>query len=116
MAMAKLFVMRAEGGAFLVHVDEDLAEPAVVVFAGAQIDLVAADDGLLRVALAAVGQLLALAQHGDALDDLLDDLLGERAARAAAGCSMKASTASSSSSSSAMSCELSGCDSFEPSR
>ena len=54
---------RAEGGAFLVHVDEDLAEPAVVVFAGAQIDLVAADDGLLGVALAAVGQLLALAQH-----------------------------------------------------
>src|SRR3546814_1231852 len=32
----------AEGGAFLVHVDEDLAELAVLVFAGAQIDLVAA--------------------------------------------------------------------------
>ena len=47
---------RAEGGAFLVHVDEDLAEPPVVVFAGAQIDLVAADDRLLDVALAAVGQ------------------------------------------------------------
>ena len=52
---------RAEGGAFLVHVDEDLAEAAVVVLAGAQVDLVAADDGLLRVALAPVGQLLALA-------------------------------------------------------
>ena len=60
-----------------MHVDEDLAEAAVVIFAGAQIDLVAADDRLLGVALAAVGQLLALAQHGDALDDLLDDLLGE---------------------------------------
>ena len=50
---------RAEGGAFLVHVDEDLAELAVVVFAGVQIDLVAADGGLLDVALAAVGQLAA---------------------------------------------------------
>ena len=45
----------AQRRAFLVHVDEDLAEPAVVVFAGAQIDLVAADHGLLGVALAAVG-------------------------------------------------------------
>src|SRR3546814_2555537 len=35
----------AEGGAFLVHVDEDLADRAVLVFAGAQVDLVAADDG-----------------------------------------------------------------------
>ena len=52
---------RAEGGAFLVHVDEDLAEPPVLVLAGAEIDLVAADGGLLRVALAPVGQLLALA-------------------------------------------------------
>ena len=77
MAMAKLLMRRAQRRAFLVHVDEDLAEAAVVVFAGAQIDLVAADHGLLGVALAAVGQLLALAQHGDALDDLLDDLLGE---------------------------------------
>ena len=76
-AIAKLFMKRAERRAFLVHVDEDLAEAAVVVFAGAQIDLVAADHGLLGVALAAVRQLLALAQHGDALDDLLDDALGE---------------------------------------
>ena len=68
---------RAEGGALLVHVDEDLAEAAVVVFAGAQIDLVAADDRLLGVALAAVGQLLALADAHDALDDALDDLLGD---------------------------------------
>ena len=45
-----------------MHVDEDLAELAVVVFAGAQIDLVAADDGLLGVALAAVRQLLAVAR------------------------------------------------------
>ena len=66
----------AEGGAFLVHVDEDLAEAAVVIFAGAQIDLVAADDRLLGVALAAVGQLLAGADG--ALDDPLDDALGER--------------------------------------
>jgi hypothetical protein len=38
------------------------------------------------------------------------------AARDAAGLSMKASITSSSSSSSAMSCDCSGCDSFEPSR
>ena len=43
----------AEGRAFLVHVDEDLAEAAVLVFAGAQVDVVAADDGLLGVACAA---------------------------------------------------------------
>ena len=75
---------RAEGGAFLVHVDEDLAEPAVLIFAGAQIDLVAADDRLLGIALAAVRQLLALARHLDPLDDALDDLLGDLRARAAA--------------------------------
>ena len=45
----------------------------VVVLAGAQVDLVAADRRLLGVALAAAGQLLALAR---ALDDALDDALG----------------------------------------
>ena len=44
----------AEGRALLVHVDEDLAERAVLVLAGAQVDLVAADDRLLRVAAAAL--------------------------------------------------------------
>ncbi len=39
-----------------MHVDEDLAERAVLVLAGAEIDLVAADDGLLGVALAALRQ------------------------------------------------------------
>jgi len=58
-----------------VHVDEDLAEPSVVVFAGAQVDLVARHHRLLGVALAAVRHALALADHGDALDDLLDHLL-----------------------------------------
>src|SRR6266850_1823516 len=58
-AMAKLLMM--ERSALLVHVDEDLAEPAVVIFAGAQIDLVAAHDSLLGIALAAVGHALALA-------------------------------------------------------
>src|SRR3546814_19281139 len=61
----------AEGGAFLVHVQEDLAEFAVLVLAGAQIDLVAADGGLLRIALAAMGQALAL---GATLDNALADL------------------------------------------
>ena len=67
----------AEGGAFLVHVDEDLAQPAVFIFAGVQIDLVAADDGLLGIALAAMGQAFALvAAHLDhPLDDPFDDRL-----------------------------------------
>src|ERR1700683_1264314 len=69
---------RAQRRALLVHVDEDLAQAAVVVFAGAQIDLVAADHGLLGVALAAFGHALALAHHHDALDHLLHHLLGER--------------------------------------
>ena len=107
---------RAEGGAFLVHVDEDLAEAAVVEFAGAQIDLVAADDRLLGVALAAVRQLLAVAVKplDDALDDLFGDLRG-------ACCGRRRdqrldASSSSSSSSSAISEALSGCDSLEPSR
>jgi hypothetical protein len=58
---------RAEGGAFLVHVDEDLAQLAILELAGVQIDLVAADRGFLDIALAAVGQLAPL---GGALDDL----------------------------------------------
>ena len=66
---------RAEGGAFLVHVDEYLAQLAVVVFAGVQIDLVAADAGLLDVALAAVGQALAAAVD---LHHALDDPLARR--------------------------------------
>jgi hypothetical protein len=41
--MAKLFISARKRRAFLVHVDEDLAETAVVIFAGAQIHLVAAD-------------------------------------------------------------------------
>ncbi len=62
----------AEGGPFLVHVEEDLAQGAVLVFAGAQINLVIADAGLLRVAGPAVGQTAAV---GDvAMDDLLGDL------------------------------------------
>ncbi len=60
-----------------MHVDEDLAHAPVFVFAGAEIDLVAADDGLLRIALAAVGQALAFVAGADALDDLLHDPLGD---------------------------------------
>src|SRR3546814_18949381 len=73
----------AEGGAFLVHVDEDLADRAVFVFAGAQVDLVAADDGLLGVALAPLRQAPApLGPLDDALDDALgDDLRALRLAR-----------------------------------
>jgi antitoxin Phd len=47
---------RAEGRAFLLHVDKDFGQSAVLVLAGPQIDLVAADRVLLRVPLAAVRQ------------------------------------------------------------
>ena len=75
---------RAEGGALLVHVDEDLAEAAVVELAGAEIDLVAADDRLLGVALAAVRQFFAVAV--ETLDDALDDLLGDLRGARGGGC------------------------------
>jgi hypothetical protein len=42
-----LFIREREAAFFLVHVDEEFAEPAVLVLVGAQIDLVAADDRLL---------------------------------------------------------------------
>ena len=59
---------RAEGCALFVHIDKDFAQATVFVFARPQIDLVATDHGLLRVALAAMRQLFAFA-----LCDLLDD-------------------------------------------
>ena len=58
-----------------MHVDEDLADTTVLVFAGPQIDLVAADDRLLRIALAALRQPFAARPHF-ALDDALHDPLG----------------------------------------
>ena len=117
MAMAKLFMRAPEGRAFLVHVDEDLADAPVLVFAGAEIDLVAADHRLLGVALAAVGQLFALARALDPLDHPLDDLLGDRSgARRRVERRSASRRASSSSSSLSINCEFSGCDSFEPSR
>ncbi len=64
---------RPERRAFLVHVDEDLAQRAVFEFTGAQVELVSPNDRLLGVALTAVGQALPL-RH--ALDDALDNPLG----------------------------------------
>jgi hypothetical protein len=56
-----------------VHVDEDLAEPAIHVLAGTQMNLVAADDRLLRIAVGAGGEPAAVAAPDDALDDPFDD-------------------------------------------
>ncbi len=68
---------RAEGGALLVHVDEDLTEAAVAIFSGAEIDLVAADAGFLGVAFAPVRQALAsLGAFDEPFDDLLTDDCG----------------------------------------
>jgi len=55
----------SEGGALLVHVDEDLAEPAVRILAGPEIDLVAADPRLLGVALSSSGKAFP---HDETLD------------------------------------------------
>jgi hypothetical protein len=60
-----------------VHVDKELGEPAVLVLAGAQIDLVAADRGLLRVALAPVGQPPPLAALDDLFDHPIDNAFNE---------------------------------------
>jgi hypothetical protein len=52
-----------------VHVDEDLPQAAVLVFAGMKIDLVVAYDRLLDIALAPLGKTLAASRTHD-LDDL----------------------------------------------
>ena len=53
-----------------MHVDEDLAEFSVLIFAGVDIDLVPADSRLLDIALAAVGQF---APRAVSLDYLFHD-------------------------------------------
>ena len=65
----------AERSTFLVHVYENFADTTILVFAGAQIHLMAADHRFLRVPLAALGQALAFAAD-DALDDFLDHAFG----------------------------------------
>ena len=57
-----------------MHVDEDLAEIAVFVLAGPQIDLVAADHGLLRVSATAERQF----RPPLAFEHFLRKLLGEQ--------------------------------------
>ena len=71
----------AEGGALLVHVDEDLAEAAVLVLAAPEVDLVAADPGFLGVALAPARQAVTLQPGHHPLDDPLGDELGARRRR-----------------------------------
>src|SRR6476659_11391226 len=68
---------RAESGALFVHVEENLAEPPVLILAGVEVNLMPADHGLLDITSAPVWQLftyrpLALDL---ALDDPLDDAL-----------------------------------------
>ena len=95
----------AEGGPFLVHVDEDFAERAVFVFAGAEVDLVIADAGLLRVPGPAIRQP---ATPGDvAMHDLLGDLAPARPWRSSRPTPRRPSASAT---------VLSGWLSFEPSR
>ena len=68
---------RPESGAFLVHVDEDFTKRTIGIFAGPEVNLVAADDGLLGIALAPLRHFFAFAVAHFAQDDLLDDLLGQ---------------------------------------
>ena len=48
---------RTERSALLVHVDEDFTQLAIFIFASAEIDLMAANGGLLGITLAARGKL-----------------------------------------------------------
>jgi len=60
-----------------VHVDENLTQPAVHIFAGPQIHLVPADDSLLRIALAPFRQLFAVGADHFLDDDAFHDLFGQ---------------------------------------
>jgi hypothetical protein len=51
-----------------MHVDEDLAEPAIRILAGPEIDLVAADAGLLGAALSSSGKRFAHDETREAHD------------------------------------------------
>ncbi len=64
-----------------MHVDEDLAEPAVRVHARAEVDLVAADAGLLGVALSASGKRFAPEETREARDGRFVGENGVRLAR-----------------------------------
>src|SRR5690606_29627907 len=77
-----------EGGTFLVHVDEDLADAAIIILAGADINLVPANKSFLRITLAPVRQFLALARYllDNALDDLFRYLRGARRGRGGDQC------------------------------
>ena len=122
MAMAKLFISERKAAPSLCMSMKISPRRAVVVLAGAEIHLVAADGGLLRVALAAVRQLGALVRLlcdvDDALDDLLDDAFGDRGACAppSAGSSKFRRRRRLVARHRRAPALFSGCDSFEPSR
>jgi hypothetical protein len=114
--MAKLFIRRAEGGAFLVHVDEDLAERPSSYSPVRRIDLVAADNRLLGVALAAIGSFsrsrreISITRSTMLFDDFSARACGARWACRPAVVPIVLVVLSGDQ------LELSGCESFEPSR
>ena len=57
-----------------MHIDENLTDLAILVFTGPQIDLMAADRGFLRVALAAIRQAGARRRP---FDHPFDDAFGQ---------------------------------------
>ena len=64
----------SKGSAFFMHINENLAEAAIGKFACVQINLMAADGGLLDITRAAVRQAFALNRFFDhALDDFFDN-------------------------------------------
>jgi hypothetical protein len=75
-----------------MHVDEDLAEPAVRVLAGPEIDLVAADAGLLGVAISSSGKRFA----PDETREARDGGFGGGKASVSRGCSIASLVVSSS--------------------
>jgi hypothetical protein len=63
-----LFIRLRKAALSFMHVDEDVAEPATRILAGPEIDLVAADAGLLGVALSASGKRFSPDETREARD------------------------------------------------
>ena len=68
---------RAEASTLFVHVEENLTEATVSIFARPEINLVSAHDRLLGIPLTALWHLFAVAAHDLFDDDLFDHLLGQ---------------------------------------
>ena len=72
----KIVHQGAEGSAFFMHIDEDFTQATIFIFAGAQIDFVAADNRLLGITFATIRETITITHMLDPLDHFLDNLFG----------------------------------------